>query len=145
MYKILVTTDGSEQSKKTIDETIKIAAPMGKEVEVVVLFVMQNIDSIIFAPDLDGKLQKEITHTQDVYAVETVEKMAKVISAKGIKTSSKVLKGHPVDQICSFAEKEKCNLIVMGKRSRGKLEEFIAGSVSVQVVHRAKTNVMVIK
>ena len=145
MYKILITTDGSEQSKKSVEEAIKIASPMGKGVEIIVVFVMESIDSIIYAPDLDGSLQKQIANTQDAFAAETTKKVEKDISSKGIKVRSKILLGHPVDQICSFAEKEKCNLIIMGKKRRGKLEEFIAGSVSVQVVNRAKTNVLVIK
>ncbi|MCL2295202.1 MAG: universal stress protein [Spirochaetes bacterium] len=144
MYKILITTDGAG-SKKTIEETMKIAVPMGKEVEVSILFVMEKIDNMIYAPDIDGKLKKAITTTQDEAAAEAVKSVQEQFAAKGVKATSKVLKGNPVDQICAYAEKEKANLIIMGKKARGKLEEFFVGSVSAQVVQRAKTNVLVIK
>jgi len=145
MYKILVTTNGSEQAKTTIEETIKIAAPMGKDVEVYVAFVMEKIDNMIYAPDLNDKLKKAVEESQDSFSNGVISKAVKQLTEKGIKTHSKILKGNPVDQICLFAEKEKCNLIIMGKRSRGKLEEFFAGSISTQVVQRAKTSVLVLK
>jgi len=145
MYKILVTTDGSEQSTKTIEETLKIAGPMGKDVEILVLFVMEKIDNMIYAPDLDGKLKEAVMNTQDAAANRAIAAVEKKFTDKGLKTSSKVLKGSPVDQICVLAEKEKCDLIIMGKRKKGKLEEFVVGSVSLQVAQRAKTDVLIIK
>ena len=146
MYKILVTTDGSEQSKKTIEETIKLAVPMGKEAEVLVAYVQEKIDNAIYVTlGDDKKLKEKVAITQDTVATDAVSKVEKQLSAKGIKVSTKILKGHPVEQICAYAEKEKCNLIIMGKKKRGKLEEFMVGSASMQVTHKAKTNVLVIK
>ena len=145
MYKILVTTDGSEQSTKTIAETIKIATPMGKEVEVLVAFVMEKIDNAIYANLSDETLKEKVMKTQDTVASDAVGKVEKQLSAKGIKVSTKILKGHPVEQICNYAEKEKCDLIIMGKKKKGKLEGFMVGSASMQVVNRAKTNVLVLK
>jgi nucleotide-binding universal stress UspA family protein len=44
MYKILVATDGTVQSRATIDETIRIAVPL--KAEVLVLSVMEDTGSV---------------------------------------------------------------------------------------------------
>ena len=146
MYKILVTTDGSEHSKRTIEETIKIAAPMGSEVEVFVVYVQEKLDDAIYGTlGMDEQFKEKVETTQKTVSAEAVARVEKQLADKGIKATTKILKGHPVEQICHYAEKEACNLIIMGKKKRGKIEEFMIGSVSMQVTHKAKTNVLVIK
>jgi nucleotide-binding universal stress UspA family protein len=83
--------------------------------------------------------------TQNTAANDAVGEIEKEFTSRGIKVKGKVLKGHPVEQICAYAEKEKCDLIIMGKKKKSKVEDFFAGSVSTQVANRAKTNVLIIK
>jgi nucleotide-binding universal stress UspA family protein len=47
--------------------------------------------------------------------------------------------------IVAEAEDEDFDLIVMGSRGLGGIKEYILGSVSNQVVHEAKSPVLVVK
>jgi nucleotide-binding universal stress UspA family protein len=49
--------------------------------------------------------------------------------------------GHPAEEILKVAEEEKAEIIVMG--SRGRRRGILLGSVSKEVVERAKVCVMV--
>jgi len=48
-----------------------------------------------------------------------------------------VLEGDPTQTIVDFAEREKCNLIVMPTRGYGPFRRFLLGSVTAKVLHDA--------
>ncbi|MFC1839574.1 universal stress protein [Thermodesulfobacteriota bacterium] len=55
-----------------------------------------------------------------------------------------VIEGHPVNEMLKKAEKEKCDMIVMGTHGKGLITHAILGSVAEKVIRRAKVPVMVI-
>lgn len=55
-----------------------------------------------------------------------------------------VIEGHPVNEILRKAEKEKCDMIVMGTHGKGMITHAILGSVAEKVIRRAKVPIMVI-
>jgi nucleotide-binding universal stress UspA family protein len=57
----------------------------------------------------------------------------------------KVLKGIPYDEILTFAENEKIDIIVIGTYGRTGLERFIFGSTAERVVRRAPCAVMTVR
>jgi nucleotide-binding universal stress UspA family protein len=56
-----------------------------------------------------------------------------------------VLEGNPVDEILSFADNSRADLIVMGSRGHGALAGALLGSVSSGVVQHANLPVLVAK
>ena len=143
MYKILVTTDGSEQSAKTIEEAAKLALAMNAEVTV--LSVIENADNMNYASNVPQDVMQRLKKEQAAFYDNAVEKAKKVFETKGLKTTTVVKKGSPVENICTLAEKEKHDLIIIGRRRLSKFQGFFLGSVSSKVLQYAKTNVMVIK
>lgn len=59
-------------------------------------------------------------------------------------TSFDVRMGKAGDRICEIAEEINADLIVVGRRDRSGLEEFLLGSVSNHVVHNAPCPVLLI-
>ncbi|HAX17239.1 MAG TPA: universal stress protein [Actinobacteria bacterium] len=143
MYKILVTTDGSEQSAKTIDEAAKIAIAMNAEVTV--LSVADHAENMNYASSIPKEIMNKLKKDQEAFYKNAVESAKQKLEEKGLKVKTKILKGSPVDAICSIAEKDKHDLIIVGRRRLGKFQGFFLGSVSSKVLQYAKTNVMVIK
>ena len=47
--------------------------------------------------------------------------------------------------IIKVAKKEKCDVIVIGKREMGSVSEIFLGSVSHYVVHHSKIPVIIVK
>lgn len=56
-----------------------------------------------------------------------------------------VLSGHPATQICEYADKEKCDLIVMSTHGRTGLSHMLIGSVAENVVRHAGCPVLVLR
>lgn len=143
MYKILVATDGTEQSRTTIEEAAQIAGPMGAEVTV--LAVAEDTESMNYAGNVPRDVMSRVKQDQQKYYANAVEEAKVKLEQKGIKVKTLVAKGDPVDVICGTAEREGSDLIMVGRRRLGKLESMLLGSVSNKVVLHAKTNVMVVK
>ncbi len=53
--------------------------------------------------------------------------------------------GHPVDRIIRQAEKNNCDMIVMGSHGQGVLKEAMLGSTSRRVLRRSEIPVLVIR
>ncbi|MDX9799984.1 MAG: universal stress protein [Spirochaetia bacterium] len=143
MYKILVTTDGSEQSAKTIEEAAKVAIAMNAEVTV--LSVIENADNLNYASNVPQDIMLKLKKEQAAFYDNAVESAKKIFETKGLKVKTAVKHGSPVENICSVADKEKHDLIIIGRRRLSKFQGFFLGSVSSKVLQYAKTNVMVVK
>ena len=55
------------------------------------------------------------------------------------------LEGDPVTQIVEYAEKNPCQLIVVGTRGLSNTGRFFLGSVSDGILHRAHCSVLVVR
>ncbi len=141
MKKILIATDGSEHSMKTVDKAITMAIP--KETEITVLSVMEESPSMTYAVPQD--LLDKIKQDQESMHKEAVEKIKQELEKKGVNVKTMIKKGHPGHVICDIAENEGHELIIMGSKGLGRIQEFLLGSISNRVVHCAKTNVMIVK
>jgi nucleotide-binding universal stress UspA family protein len=53
--------------------------------------------------------------------------------------------GHPVDRIIRQAEKNNCNMIIMGSHGQGVLKGAMMGSTSQRVLRRSEIPVLVIR
>ncbi len=73
-----------------------------------------------------------------------LRKFVKENIAEGVEIKTVVQAGHPTRIILDYADNNQIDLIVMGTQGRGRFEEFILGSVSKQVVKRAKAPVLTI-
>ena len=142
MYKILVSTDGSDHADKVMEEAVKLAAAM--KAEVTILAVVDEGEHSYFSNipiDVANVVKKD---KEDFFKEATARAEAK-FREKKIKTDTVIIPGVPADVICSYAGREKFDLIIMGSRRMGKAHGFLLGSVSSKVLHSTKTNVMIIR
>ncbi|NJM96979.1 MAG: universal stress protein [Phormidesmis sp. RL_2_1] len=65
--------------------------------------------------------------------------------AMGIQADFVQISGDPGRVICDRAKTEKVDLIMVGSHGRRGLGEFLAGSVSSYVMHRAPCSVMIVR
>jgi nucleotide-binding universal stress UspA family protein len=61
-----------------------------------------------------------------------------------VSLDTRLLKGDAATEILRAAEEARCDLILMGTRGRGRLGTALLGSVSQEVMHRAKATVIVV-
>lgn len=142
MYRILVTTDGSKHSERTIKETIKIAKPMGAAVTV--LAVAEEGEHSYFS-NIPIDVISTVKKDREKFFSEAADTAKNLLEQSGIEVKTVILEGNPADIICSYSEKENFDLVIMGSRRMGKVHGFLLGSVSSKVLHSTTKNVLVVR
>lgn len=140
--KILVCTDGSEQSLRAVRKTADIVSDY-KNAQVTVLHVEESISHPYEIPSVEhspeGHKRLEDEHKR------VMAEAAKIFEEKNIKADVALRQGHPVSTILEMASKESFDLIVLGNRGLGGLKKLILGSVSNAVVQETDASVLIVK
>ena len=142
--KIMVATDGSEYSFKTIDFAVKTAVSLNADVTV--LYVIGDVNSKLkgvyrISPDLLEMLKENINKEAD----EILEKVAEKFKESNLEVKTIKGAGHPADLICNLAEEGNFDLVIIGRSGLGGMKAFFLGSVSNRVAQSIKTNLLIVK
>lgn len=140
MDKILMATDGSKHSKKTIEQTIKLAKKFDPEVTILYVIEVNPQQGYDFFASYRAKEEELVSSGENV-----LKKTAEAFKEQGIIVKTRLEKGNPSDIICDISQKENYDLVIMGGRGLGKISGVLLGSVSNAVVNCLHNNIMIIK
>jgi len=147
--KILYATDLSKNSSYAF----LYATDMAKKhnVEIVILHVVESVPAYVNAyagitVDMEQKQQGEIIEDIKKHLQEFCKKAEAQIGPPCVSLVSKILVplGHPPEEILNAADKEGCDVIVLGTHGKGFLAHTFLGSVSSAVLHRTRKPVFII-
>ncbi len=140
MYKVLLPTEGSEGSIRATKEALWMAK--NYDAEVIALFII---------PVFPFDLKKHPNPTRMVYvgieevARKVLEQTQQMFAEEGLELKTLVRRGSNVAQtILEEAEKEGCDLIIMGKIGIGEENEPQLGKISYKVIQHANVNVQLV-
>ena len=140
--KILYPTDFSDTAEKAIPILSQLKNA-GIE-EAVILHVIDTyrlrIPSIYAPTNLISFIDK-----MTVEAAEKAKIVAGKLTAAGIKTRVRIEQGLPLREILKVEDEEDTSIIVIGSHGRSNIEEMFLGSVSENVMRKAKNPVLVVK
>ncbi len=145
-HRILVATDGSELSQKTVASAIALAGVCGAELVAVTVvpYYTQNYfegGNVIAAIDIERIEQQWETNAQTV-----VDAVKKAGEEKGVPTLALVVKSDAVsDALLATATEQKCDLIVMASHGRRGIARLLLGSETHHVLTHATVPVLVLK
>jgi len=140
--KILYPTDFSDVSKKAFKYLIQLKEA-GTE-EAVILHVVDTRS--LHIPEVYSLLDLSLLgEKQEVAAREEAAKMAGELADSGIKTVIRIENGIPFREILRAEAEEDISLIVIGSHGTSNVKEMFLGSVSEQVIRKAKKPVLVVK
>lgn len=140
--KILVPYDGSENAKVALAEAVEIAQE-GEGVSLVVATVCQ-IATVGGAFDLASSMGRDLIGGLRSKSEAALEEGLALVP-EGIEKVAKTGIGSPGPILQEIAEKEGCDLIVMGSRGMGQMKGLFMGSVSNWLVAHAHCPVLVVK
>lgn len=123
--KVLLALDFSEVSKKALKYTKGLKKA--------------GVDEVVILHVVDSKrmeTEKEKVELFELAKEETDAAEKELIRSK-FKAKSIYKIGDPLQEILNLAEAENVSLIVMGSHGKGKVKEWLAGSVSLSVVRTA--------
>ena len=147
MKKILVATDGSPSALKAYATAVRLAEQ--ESGSSIVLFCVAPLSYLDLATPyasmsgtaiLPEQLESQLNQNADQRLDTTLKSVATQVPVKTQK-----LLAHPGDAICTLADEEKVDLIVIGAQGHSKLREFFTGSVTDYVVRHCHQPVLVVK
>jgi nucleotide-binding universal stress UspA family protein len=98
---------------------------------------------------VEPKLEPSLTHgahqdpAESEHRRQSLEEAKAFLAEKGIEAETVEAYGDPGSAIVEAAE--GADLIVVGSRGRNTLERLLLGSVSSKVIHRANSDVLVVR
>lgn len=141
MKKILVSVDGSENSKKAIREAINLASL--NDGEVVLLHVINDTmgNPYITVKDHKEAIDKAFLDQGNIILDEAIE----MFKEHDIKVETLLKHGDPGKTIINVAEEDNFDLIIMGSRGLNAISRAMLGSVSNKVLNHVNISVLIVK
>lgn len=145
--KILVATDGSKTSRKSVEYAVELAKQTGANLMLLSVidesfFISQSIPAMARPTRLIEPIEDYLRQAAEAY-LEEAERLCK----KNEIQSKKVIRtGHPVEEIIKEAEKSKVDLVIMGSHGKSALKAALLGSVTYGVINKdTKIPVLVVR
>ncbi|NNE65972.1 MAG: universal stress protein [Pyrinomonadaceae bacterium] len=146
--KVLLATDGTEESDEAMDMLGALNHPNISQVRILTVIDM----ALPFAHDIysgmvtnTAELEEAARKAAEEALKETVASARSLISDESTAIESKTAIGSPERQIVEEAEEFGADLIVMGSHGYNRWERLLLGSVSDSVVHHAPCSVLVVR
>lgn len=142
--KILVPTDGSERAEKAAGYAIDMAK--GSNASLEFLYVMDET-SPAFAFEIESGISpdvKELAESLKETADTFVNKLKEQADAAGVQAETRVVNGHPSEEILAECERSGADHVVMASHGRRALAAAVIGSVTLNVIHGAKVPVTIV-
>jgi nucleotide-binding universal stress UspA family protein len=137
--RIVVGVDGSDAGKHALEWTARLAKTLHADVVAV-----YAIDVPVAVPDpyaipfyLDDKWRARI-------ASDFQNKWCRPLKTAAVRYRAIMEDGRPASVILQVAEREKADLVVVGRRGHGEVAELLLGSVSHEIALHSKLPVALV-
>ncbi len=141
--KVLIPVDGSRHST----ESIKVASHYARnnQAQIHIMTVIPSVADIDL--ELSASERDRLLESMKMRGQELLERSSELMRQYGAGQVHTVLATapSPAQEIVSFAEKEKVDLIVIGSKGRNANHRFSIGSVAANVVGHSHCCVHVVK
>ncbi len=140
---VLLAIDGSDQSTRAAQTIFTLAS-----VKTLTILHVVDLPRMTFS-----MLGPEIAHDMTGIALRSMKEEGEHILARtsslltpllSLTPRTRMEEGSPAELIMSVAQEEKTDLIVMGARGKGQIQEFLLGSVSQRVLTHASCPVLIV-
>jgi nucleotide-binding universal stress UspA family protein len=136
--KVLVATDGSEQSMKAVQKALEMAQKEGAQVTLMSVAYFSKDDFDDMPPNIQDKLEAQ--------AAAALNKAKSVFEAQKIPVEAVLEAGVvPANNILKRAQEGNYDLILIGSAGLTGIKRALMGSTAAKVVAQAPCSVMVIR
>ncbi len=139
--KILWATDFSEEA----EESLLYADAFAKtfKASIIGLHIVPDFSAALY--DAAYVIKGELAQRIDAVKKEAEDRLKEISKAKGIPFKAMVREGTAAKIIIEAAEKEKVDLIVIGRRGMSAVEKLFIGSVANQVLRTSPVPILITK
>ena len=145
---VLVAVDGSEYSDRALDFALDLAEKFNASV--MILNVSESLamaavlaESNVYSGGNMAAFSKDLSRIHDKILGRSA---ARAKTAKpNLAISSMLKEGNPALEIVNAAKEGGFDVVVVGHKGLGKMEEFLLGSISEKVAHLAPCPVIIVR
>jgi len=144
--RILLAYDGSSHAKRAYEVAVGLAFKLGARLDIVQVVAHQHAPEAVaaFAEAERAGNPDQIELAQ--CAANSLTPLWSEARSRGInEVGGDVLRGDPAHEIVSYAQATGSDLIVMGRRGRGRIGGLVLGSVSSHLTSHAECPVLTVK
>jgi nucleotide-binding universal stress UspA family protein len=141
MYdQILVPTDGSSGVERAVEHAVSLAAIHDATVHA--LYVVNTASYSSMPMETSWEHVRDMLSDEGERAIERVRELA---DGEDVPVKTVVVDGSPSKEIVQYAEREDCDLVVMGTHGRGGIDRLLLGSVAERVVRASEVPVLTVR
>ncbi len=143
MFKhVLLPTDGSKLSEKSVRQGIKLAKSLNARVTA--LHVIPKFHTFTYETEMLELTQPEYERATEKRADEFLRTVEKIAANAGVECDTvHSTSDQPYEEIIKTAQKKDCDLILMASHGRRGIEGLLLGSETQKVLTHSKTPVLV--
>ncbi len=141
--RILVPTDGSEITQRALAIALGLAKPLGAQIHTVCVKEPFPYGAVA---EMQPTPPQEFFDAQERSAARHVRAVIDACDAAGVACHAQTMDGlQPWEAIVEYAEREGCDLLVMGSHGRGGLASLFMGSETQDVLKHTTVPVLVVR
>ena len=169
MFKnILLAYDNSEGSRKALEKAIELLAH-NKEAHLTVAHVTDGSDykeekgaeqytrsldiintgmSSLEAQNLPHSYDNKLDDRHPIKKNKNTDQFKTVredLEGRGVHANYELLTGSEADSICSYANDNDIDIIVVGNSSKSGMKKWFLGSVSEKISHNCESSILIVK
>ena len=137
--RIVVGLDGSRSSAAALKWAVRMAKAMGAQVTAV-----YAIDVPTYFPQPYGTPVQFDEEWRAAMKSDFENKWCKPLKVSGVRYRTLMEDGRAASVIAAVADREKADVVIVGRRGRGGVAELLLGSASHELVLHSKRPVLVI-
>lgn len=141
MQRIVVATDGSADANRAVDAAARLAKSTGSSLLILTTGGEISGAELRRIASADGDLS-ETLKSASAQILKRAGKRAQRLGVAKVKLLSEW--GDPAETIIDTVRREKADIVVIGRRGRGRLSALLLGSVSQKIASLAPCIVMVV-
>ncbi|MFB6124038.1 MAG: universal stress protein [Haloferacaceae archaeon] len=137
--RILVPTDGSAEVERAVDHALELASVHDASVHTLYVVSTKTFTGLPMESSwesVDQFLRED--------AEEAVERVRELAATSSIDVTTAIAEGKPSREIVRYAEREGCDVVVMGTHGRGGIDRLLLGSVAETVVRSSSVPVVTV-
>jgi nucleotide-binding universal stress UspA family protein len=141
MYeRILVPTDGSAGVERAVEHAVDLAATHGARIHGLYVINAATFGGLPMETSWEG-----ISGVLREEGEEAVERVREMAERRDVPVDTRIVEGVPSRTIVTYADRNDCDLIVMGTHGRGGIDRLLMGSVTERVVRTADQPVLTVR